>query len=547
MKVAAFFFLNICLVCSVSGQNQDPEAYFLTHAFADFKAKNLDVEIRIDPRIEFLQTLMLLAGNPHVSSESVDYKLKILDRYADFRTHPAILAFREQALKIWNSVDAPVFFIIRLTPAFELRKDMDNSALESDPAIRALINTIRLAATEMDYVAFFNGNKDFYAATISNFRYQVRDFDEKKRMLDYYRMYEASDYAFCITLNLLGKGNFGPGITAGKIQELYAIISPDHTVGSLPSFDLNEIHYLVWHELSHSFVNPLIDQYYDQFRKTEHLYNPIQASMSAQGYADWRVTLKEHLVRAVTCRLAEIKFGRDFAEWNYTVTETGKKFIYTGIIIETLKEYEKRKEWPFEEVVGRITQKFTEITPAAVDRLLAEVEQIRKPDVENLPAIGEAHKNLLIILPENPYPGKAPGADKFSGFIQRYKTRFENAEIISDAEAETANLAGRDLAVFGNFENNRFLKKYFSDLPVLFTKNGFIGDRAYTGDDLTLISAWLHPTDRERVAELYITGSLENLVNIDWVQRGGTHYHIARGLITLKKGNYSRRMKIWRF
>ncbi len=137
--------------------------------------------------------------------------------------------------------------------------------------------------------------------------------------------------------------------------------------------------------------------------------------------------------------------------------------------------------------------------------------------------------------------------NNFSTFIEQYKNKFKNAQLITDEEALGKDLLGHDLVVLGNYENNAFLRKYYSGLPVKFTKSGFIADKNYEASDLVLISAWLHPTDKERKSELYITNSLENLVNIDWVQRGGTHYHITRGLITLKSGNYTRRMKIWRF
>lgn len=644
MKSFVIFLFCFSLISVAYGQI-DSRKYFTENPFKDFSIKKYGIVVKIDPRIELLQTLMLLAGNPHINNENLAYKMAVLDKFEGLKNHSSINTFRDILRKKFNSLDAPIFFFMRLTEYFELRTDIDNSTYQEDKEIQALLELIKNLAIEMDFVSFFNQNKLLYQTTLSTFEYNLIDFDEKSRMLNYYKLTDNTAYDFQIVLNLLGKGNFGPGLQTTNSQELYAIISPNASIGNLPAFDLNEVHYLVWHEFSHSFVNPLIDKYYDEFHKSGHLFLPIKGSMEAQAYTDWKVTLKEHLVRAVTCRLAAQKYGNDFAEWNYTIPEIGKKYIYLPIMLDELKAFENNTNQSFEQTVKLIANKLNNFDTTAISQILAKVEEIRKPNVEDFPKIGEVKKDILLIIPENvalqskkamTWPGvemkkykegwyyyqientskanlifnnnkglqtedllnitgtkfydwdkkkwvnpdkpfdisqlqkgnsillffKAPknwkekpniyvweddAQNSFADFIQRYKSYFQNAQIVTDKDALTMDLTVHDLVVFGNFQNNSFLRTHYANLPVKFTQKGFVADRSYEADDLVLITAWLHPTNPERKSELYISHDLENIANIDWVQRGGTHYHITRRLITLKYGNYTRRMKIWRF
>jgi hypothetical protein len=400
MRSVITFLFIFWLSFNIFGQSKNA-TYFTENSFKEFSLEKHNIVVKIDPRVEFLQILMLLAGNPHTNSENITYKIAILDKFKDLKNHSLLLQFRDLLRKKFNSLDAPIFFFVRLTEQFELRTDVDNSAYRDDTEIKALLEAVRILASEIDFISFFNQNEVLYQHTLSTFGYNLIDFDEKSRMLDYYRQGDISTYDFQIVLNLLGKGNFGPGLQTTKNQELYAIISPSASIGNLPAFDLNEVHYLVWHEFSHSFVNPLIDKYYQDFLKSEHLFVPIKNSMETQGYIDWRVTLKEHLVRAVTCRLATHKYGNDFAEWNYEITEIGKKYIYLPLMLDALIDFERNPNQSFEQTVKIIANKLSAFDTAKIADLLMRVEEIRKPDIKNLPKIGEAQKDILLIIPEN--------------------------------------------------------------------------------------------------------------------------------------------------
>ena len=638
-KLTLLIFLT-CLSLKICLAQND---YFADHPFKDFSVEHNGLKFKVDPRIEFLQTLFLLAGNPYINSQSLDYKLAILERYSEYKEHPLMEEFFGLALKIFDSIDGPIFFTVQLTNDFRLRNDIDNAPWDGNENIDHLLQVMQALATEMDYAHFFNSRSEMYLNTLQLTKMNLTDFDEKRRLIDYYRE-EGSKYEFIVILNFLGYGNFGPRIQVKNKKELYAVISPSFTAGTIPYFDLYEIHYLVWHEFSHSFVNPEIDKHAAEFAEIKHLYEPIRAAMRGQAYHTWDVTLKEHLVRAVTCRLAADKYGEDYAHWNYVQTEKGVKYIYLPKMLNILKKYEDDESMAFAAVVPQIVNALKKIAEQEISIMLEEVETIREPNVDEIPAIGQARSNVLIVVPNEvqfPYTVKWPGekmkktagnwyaytfknkaevnvifnnnegtqtkdllgvshdawydiasqtwlepdkhpdlpmiekepndlvvyckapkqfkqtmiyywddeAPTFGAFISRYKNDYySEAELIKEKDLKNYNLSDHDLIIMGTLKNNQILAKLAKKLPIYFSESGdIIGDRVYEGADLIFISGWLHPENPERKLELYLAKSLRDFINIDRVRVGGTNYHLTRGLITLKKGNYQRRNRIWRF
>ena len=65
---------------------------------------------------------------------------------------------------------------------------------------------------------------------------------------------------------------------------------------------------VILHEFNHSFVNPLTEKYRDKVELSKKLFEPIREFMTSKAYGEWKITLDEHIVRAVTARMMEILF-----------------------------------------------------------------------------------------------------------------------------------------------------------------------------------------------------------------------------------------------
>jgi|GEM_PF-3998283 len=145
------------------------------------------------------------------------------------------------------------------------------------------------------------------------------------------------------------------------------------------------------------------------------------------------------------------------------------------------------------------------------------------------------------------YCWEAPG-ESFEAVIRQYQQQhYPQARLVEESALDSLDIHNSDIILFGTLTNSPMLQRLSRQLPVSPSPEGnWIGDQVYGGRDLVLISAWLHPTNPDRVLEAYIARDMDDLIHIDWVPRGGTNYHLTRGLITLRSGNYIRRMKIWR-
>ena len=97
------------------------------------------------------------------------------------------------------------------------------------------------------------------------------------------------------------------------------------------------------HEFNHSFVNPLTEKYRDKVELSKKLFEPIREFMTSKSYGEWKITLDEHIVRAVAARMMEMLFGKQVgAEW--VIYEKKQGFVYIEPIIESLKRFESLRD-----------------------------------------------------------------------------------------------------------------------------------------------------------------------------------------------------------
>jgi len=199
---------------------------------------------QVDPRIEFLQTLMLLAGNPNVNNQALPYKLAILDHFEDFQAHPLLDSFRMAAQQQFRSLDAPLFFIVTVDQDWQPRKDLvprktakqapEMSDPEEDANSAALLQLMARLEREMDYPAFFNNQVPFYRDALNLLVANLPDFDEKRRLLEYYRVGNGDEHLFIATLNPLGFGGMVPVHGAAERRGQPAVSQPCRHPDSRP-------------------------------------------------------------------------------------------------------------------------------------------------------------------------------------------------------------------------------------------------------------------------------------------------------------------------
>jgi len=508
------------------------------------------VNFTVDPRIELFHTIEVLSGVTLVNYIDLDYKQKMMTNFAPFKDHTLFSFLNQNPLygKLFTTIDGPIWFLIHLDNDFEWRKDLPQE--KRNPSIDSLRLLMKDFSLKSNYPRFFNNNADLYQISLQTLTYNLPDFDEKNRLMDYCGIKNKDAYQFNVILNFLGWGNFGPRIFKGNAAELYAVIAPEKTAIRVPTFDIGALYKLIWHEFAHSFANPAVEKMESRFEKLNKLWNPVKESMKAQAYHTWQSVVKEHLTEAIACRMAALKFGEEAAELNFVRYQKGKQWIYLNPLIEALKEYElNRKQYPtLESYIPKIFEALEAVKEKDIDRWLIESDKIRKPDLPSIPEIGAIYdrKNILFILSTNE---KDKEADRrLKTFISNVKNRIaslKDAKVVDDTTALKMDISSYNLSVWGSPSGNKFLQKYIEQIPIKITEDKVIGETVIKGDGYGVLLGWTNPVNPENVMAVYTGQNPGNIVDFNRIMNGSGNYHIFKNFITIKNGNFKRLGQVW--
>jgi hypothetical protein len=194
----------------------------------------------------------------------------------------------------------------------------------------------------------------------------------------------------------------------------------------------------------------------------------------------------------------------------------------------------------------QIIKIFKSITPTDIEHWQGQTMLIRKPDVETIPLLGDIYgkKNVLFILSTS--ESDQEGHTALKSFIKNHQSNdFSSATIVEDTVALKMDLSKYHLFVVGTPSGNCFLQKVLQALPVRITTKEVIAGKKYEGNGYVFMSGWPNPYNQNHVMAIYTAQSPKDLINFTTIPRGSTHYHLSKGLITIKAENYLRRNLIW--
>ena len=327
--------------------------------------------VTVDPRIELLSVMGVLAGHEGLTNYEISYKNEILNRFAQYRDHDSVRFFRSlMASRLAG--DAYISVVMALTPPPNLRfqsaivteemEDYITLAFRGDVNVLAFVEGLRHFAREAQFNKFFDSKRAFYQILIEDMRGVIAGRDYVGILEDYIGSQQSS---YTIILGpILHHGGIGHRIqrTAGEF-DLYSIIGPVGDMDGLPDFgDQKRIHDDLWHEFAHAYINPLTARSVEQVDKFAHLYDPISEQMlAAGGYFNWHAAVNEHIIRAITSRLFYREFGANAGK-EALDTERRKGFKYIDALYAQLVKYEQaRAQYPtLESFYPRLLGTFSE-------------------------------------------------------------------------------------------------------------------------------------------------------------------------------------------
>jgi hypothetical protein len=306
--------------------------------------------IVVDPRIELMSIVHLLGGYFLNGEADTLYKRDATEYFASYRSHPVVPLAMELANKSFSFDNVPNLLLRLNNPqALTLRTDLDVEPLAGIPDANErehFLTLLRDFASSSKFGSFFNRNRRLYRRIARSIEPSVTP---NVIALEACAGSSLGEWKVIPGLLLLD-GGFGPRIRrkTGAL-ETYAIIGPVYnSVGQVNFGDYQRLQNLIVHEFAHSLINPLSEQHPDLIQSYSGKFDTaLREAMLEQGaYDNWQTVVDEHVVRAVTARVAAKTRGAD-AGAAAVADEVSRGFLYVPALVERLMTYEMdRGAWP---------------------------------------------------------------------------------------------------------------------------------------------------------------------------------------------------------
>jgi hypothetical protein len=306
------------------------------------------ITLSVDPRLEVLSIVQYLAGYRPITELPSAYRARVDSAFAEFREHAAVSLLRDMAASGFSFHVPPQATLHRTLDLQPARPFPESVTARGGGAARldAFYHQLAGFSRASRFDAFFLANLDFYRSLLNQAAAHVGPLQSPNLLEAYYGERMAAYNIVLVPLYM--PGGFGIELSeADGTRAIFSVQGPLATAGESLNFgDEQSFTYLVWHEFSHSFVNPLTRLHLEHVQRHAALYEPIADVMRRQAYGNWESTVNEHIVRAVTTRLAYLHHGPDAGE-RALHGEQQRGFSYVTALCAALERYEAdRDTWP---------------------------------------------------------------------------------------------------------------------------------------------------------------------------------------------------------
>ena len=214
------------------------------------------------------------------------------------------------------------------------------------------------------FAAFWSARESRIAAILDTARANIRTVELPRIMEEFYGR-EAGRFFFVTSPFMQEAGFHAELLEDGRLDFYY--FSGGRTYA-------NELYYnyIAFHELSHSFIEPISVQFSTRIDSLSHLYRPLAERFRRLGYPNWDRAFNEHMVTAGQFHLTRLVFGEEQA-MEMVEREKVRGFQLIERFYGLFAEYsESRDEY----------ESLAEFYPVILEDLATlQVEEYREPDV----------------------------------------------------------------------------------------------------------------------------------------------------------------------
>lgn len=356
----SIFNLSVCLIYAQTKKSENRHDYFYENnnlnKYHELNLKPIikrsnSINIVIDPKIELLSIIQNIGAYREnllflLNKEEFPYKKEALESFSKFKSHKAVTMMDDLSTRMFR-FSAPPSFVLYLDDDFNIREnikldDFLMERIEGKENLIKLTDYIKDFCEESEFGKFFTGNINFYNHLINNVITKIGNRNYIDELETFYGTKQTS-YNI-VLVPLYGSVGFGPMLeTNNGDRHIFSIIGPNGLENGIPFFgDSEYFKYMILHEFSHSFINPLTEKEWVKAEKYSYLMERVPEKVKNNITSDWKEYFDELVIRCIVIKLVTDK-NKESGD-NILNKEKNRGFIYIEDILDKIEYYEKNRD-----------------------------------------------------------------------------------------------------------------------------------------------------------------------------------------------------------
>jgi hypothetical protein len=273
------------------------------------------IAITVIPQVELISIVQSISryqttfGFLMVQDTSA-YRADVLAAFMPYREHPAVKMFERLSLQPrMLNFNAPSFVMLYMDSSLQVRSEiaMDDfvvkraGGIDSLNVLAGLLNDF---AIQSSFNRFFTSHRSYYTTIVGN---MVKELGSVNYIaeLEHFYGYGQRSYTLC-PVSLYTHVGYGELVTdtAGG-TDIYTIMGQRERRDGISFFGDNAyLKYMIRHEFSHSFINPLTEKYWDAIKEYAANFTAIPEKAKHNVCGEWQECINEFVIRGIGVELA---------------------------------------------------------------------------------------------------------------------------------------------------------------------------------------------------------------------------------------------------
>ena len=280
------------------------------------KIRKNQIDVIVCPKVELMSIVQMISEYPKVMGflmlkDSCKYKDEVIEHFSPFKSHPVVELFNSLSLRpamLNFSAPSNVMLITdnNLKPRKDIRQDdFVIKRIGGQDTLEMFLKLMTDFAVKSDFNRFFSEHQDFYKTIVQN---AVNNLGNSNYIAELENFYGKKQKSYNIILvSLYSSCGYGNSLLCkGDKREIYNTMGTRKIINQIPDFGDNDyLKFMIRHEFSHPFINPLTEKYWDYIKEYSSNYDSIPEVARKNVCGDWQECINEFTIRAIGTFLAE--------------------------------------------------------------------------------------------------------------------------------------------------------------------------------------------------------------------------------------------------